>query len=525
MSSSYGNRWRVGLFVALSLFLVTRVVTLAAFPIFNDETIYLRYTQQIHEDWGTNKFISMNGEFTDWKPPLQYWMAAPFIEWGDDPLVVGRVVACLVSVAGFFGVYLFSKELFTEREGVFAAFLYVICPPVLLHNDQFTAETFLFSTAPLLYWSLLKAMRPNKGAWIWLILAAILGVALLLFKQSGFVLLAVSVLLPLARFQAGRGVVARAGRVFVRNVSLAVAVVVLSVLIANALLPAEFNATREHFNNRWTLSFRELAGLPFAAWRANLEVVADYIASYYSWAALLFFGIFTWFAVRRKLFADLTLALMCLAGAGATIFLLRGFNEYLFNTAVIAVLLPLLARTGVRANDFIREQKAGPLRYAVLLCSVLFVVYWGYQDILMNLSAGRYLERSSRWARSNYLEAWSTGFGVREIVATLEKEKRAGIAFADCQWGNPGTALEVYGRKRFPNLRIVNISREFLDRGEIQKLKDFVLRAGPVHLAIYSADPSEGRFHWQANIAEQMCESRREIRAYPTQMPIIVCRF
>src|SRR6476646_4766272 len=153
-----GKRWRVALLVAFGLFLLTRLLMLNAFPIFNDETIYLQYSQRIHEDWQKNKFISMNGEFTDWKPPLQYWLAAPFIEYGDDPLVVGRVIAAIVSIAGFFGTYLFAKELFSLREGVIAAFLYVLCPPVLLHNVQFTAETFLFSAASLFYWALLKAM-------------------------------------------------------------------------------------------------------------------------------------------------------------------------------------------------------------------------------------------------------------------------------------------------------------------------------------------------------------------------------
>jgi hypothetical protein len=310
-----------------------------------------------------------------------------------------------------------------------------------------------------------------------------------------------------------------------RNISLVLAVIVSSVLAANALLPAAFDATREHFNSRWTMSFRELAGLPLSAWRANLQVVADYIASYYSWAALLFFFIFCWLAPRKKNFTDLTITLMCVGSAGAVILLLRGFNEYTFNTAVIAVLLPLLGRAGVLVEEFARARKTSLLRYAVLLCAGLLIASWGYQDILMNVSAGKYIERSSRWARSNYLQSWSTGFGVTDIVAMLEKEKRAGVIFADCQWGNPGTALELYGKKRFPNLRVVNISREFLDNNETRRLKDTVLRMGPLHLAIYSADPSNGRFRWQANINKEMCDTRMEIKAYPSQMPIVVCQF
>ncbi len=521
MSSDYANRpwWRAALFIALGLFLFTRWLTLAAFPIFNDEAIYLQYSQRIHEDWVKNRFISMNGEFTDWKPPLQYWLTAPFIEWGSDPLVVGRIVSLIVSVGGFFGVYLFSKELFSEREGIVAAALYLLCPPVLLHSSQFTAETFLFSTAPFVYWALLRAMRWNNFDWIWAIVAAVFGTALLLFKQSGFALVALSIFLPLARLpQKG------SRKQIAWNIGLVVAVIGVSLLAANAILPSEFNAARDHFNRRWVMSLPELAALPIGTWRANLKMIADYIGASYSWAVPLLLCVLIWLAIRRKNFGELAIALMCLVGAGAVLFFLRGFNEYLFNTAVVAVLLPLLARTIVFAGDVPRGGKIR-LRWTVLTVSGLALSNWVYQDALMIVSPGKYFERSTPWAAGNYLKSWSTGFGVKEIVNRLANEKRPGIVFVDPQWGNPGTALEVYRKKRFPNLQVVPMGREFLDRSETGKLKDSAAVLGPVHLAIYSADSSDERRQWQAIVEEQMCERREEIRAYPTQTPIVICRF
>jgi 4-amino-4-deoxy-L-arabinose transferase-like glycosyltransferase len=523
MSSGYANRarWRSALVIALGLFLLTRFLTLAAFPIFNDEAIYLQYAQRIHEDWQKNKFVSMNGEFTDWKPPLQYWLTAPFIEWGSDPLIVGRVVALAVSVAGFFGGYLFSKELFSEREGVVAAALYLLCPPVLLHNPQFTAETFLFSTAALLYWALLKAMRWEKLDWASAIGAAFFGTALLLFKQSGFALLALSILLPLARLPQ-KGVPLRLSA---WNVGLVVAVIGGSLLAASAILPSEFNAARDHFNRRWVMSFPELAAFPIVIWRANLKLLTDYIGSSYSWAVPLLVCVFIWLAIRRKNFAELAIALMCLAGGGAVLFLLRGFNEYLFNTAVIAVLLPLLARTIVVASESAPSGRETAVRRAVLVVAGLALIHWAYLDTLMIVSPGRYFEQSTPWAAGNYLKSWSTGFGVKEIVNRLANEKRPGIIFVDPQWGNPGTALEVYRKKRFPNLQVIAMGREFLDPEQTRKLKELATRRAPVHFAIYSADGSDERPQWQAIVEEQMCERQEEIRAYPTQMPIVVCRF
>src|SRR4051812_22215574 len=154
--------FRIAFVLALAIFVVSRLVTLTTFPIFNDEGIYLQYSQAIHDDWNTNKFISLDNSRGDWKPPLQYWLAAPFIRGGSDPLVIGRLVALAVSILGFFGFCLFARELFGEREGVATAWLCVLCPALLLYNDQFIAEPFLFSAAPFLYWSLLKAMHHGE---------------------------------------------------------------------------------------------------------------------------------------------------------------------------------------------------------------------------------------------------------------------------------------------------------------------------------------------------------------------------
>lgn len=524
--------WRNALLILLALFLLSRVLTLSAFPIFNDEAIYLQYAQRIHDDWQKNKFISMNGEFTDWKPPLMYWLAAPVIEWGNDPLIAGRALAFFVSIAGFFGFYLFAKELFGEREGVLSALLYLFCPTVLFHNNQFIAETFLVSTAPFLYWTLLKAMRREKSEWwIWALSALFLGAALLLFKQSGFLLLAISVLLPFARLRRDESAEAASpGRdpwkAIALNIALVIAVVVGARLAADAMLPSAFNATRDRFNSKWVMPVSEVLRFPLEIWRVNLSNVANYIGSYYTWLAAILFCWFTWLALRRKNFPELTLAAMCLAGTVAVTFLLRGFNEYMLNTALIVALLPFLGRMAVSLYDSAPLGKANLLlRRALLTLGALTLLHWCYQDALMRISPGRYIERSTPWAISNYLTSWSTGFGVKEIVSLLEKEKRPGVIFADTQWGNPRTALEVYGKERFPNLRIQPFTREFLDSAETRKIRDLVLKLKPVHFAIYSADSSGERLSWLNNVQEHMCATRQEIKEYPSQAPLVFCSF
>jgi hypothetical protein len=515
------------LFLALALFVLTRALTLTSFPIFNDEAIYLQYSQLIHDNWEQNKYISMNGQYGDWKPPLQYWITAPVISLGNDPLVVGRVIAAIASLMGLFGFYFFTKEFFSQKEAVLAAILYVMCPPVLFHNNQFTAETFLFSTAPFLYWSVLKGMALDRKKIIWTLAAILFGTGLLLFKQSGTLLLWLTMALPFTRL---RGNDTDEGgswnwQGFGKNVALVTGIVLGSHLLASVIIPSEFNATRENFDRQWIMSSREILQLPVETWRANLQIAVEYVDCYYSWGVILLFCAFLWMAIQKRDLPELALAAMCLVGAGAVILVLRGFNEYILNTAVIAVLLPVLARSLVMIWNLGRAHKEGLIRAGGLVLIAITVSAWIYQIVLMAGSPGKYLERSSNWAVANYLKGWPTGFGVKELVAMLANEKEPGVVFTDAQFGNPGTALEIYAKERFPQLLLVRVSREFMDVSQVRQFKELAKRKGRCHYAIYSADVSGGRKQWLTNMARELCETRTDLRAEAGQMPIMVCRF
>jgi hypothetical protein len=272
------------------------------------------------------------------------------------------------------------------------------------------------------------------------------------------------------------------------------------------------------------MSPSEILGAPLQIWIANLRLIFDYTGAYYCWALVPFVGLFFWRAARTRNSADLVLGCMFLTAAGGVVVLLRGFNEYMFNTAVIVLLLPLGARAMVTAWKWQGSAAGGFARFAFLACAAFTISHWTYQDALMGISPGKYVQRSTPWAKVNYLDQWPTGFGVKEIVAILEKEKRPGVIFADLQWGNPRTALEIYARKRFPNLRIIPITTDFNDEANAQKVRDLAVNLVPARFAIYSADVSRGRQHWMRNI-DKICVEREAIRAYPSQMPIVLCRF
>jgi 4-amino-4-deoxy-L-arabinose transferase-like glycosyltransferase len=132
---------RVGTSLIFGMFVLSRLLSLSSFPIFNDEALYVQYSQLIRQNWAQYKFISVANAFGDWKPPLQYWIGALFVDRSSDPLLSARVASFVVSVGGFWGLYLLVRRLFDGPTALIVAVLFTLCPPVLMYNNQFIAET------------------------------------------------------------------------------------------------------------------------------------------------------------------------------------------------------------------------------------------------------------------------------------------------------------------------------------------------------------------------------------------------
>ena len=525
--------WKWLLVGGAALFVLTRAITLLSFPIFNDEAIYLQYSQAIHADFSKYKFISEGGLYADWKPPLQYWIGAPFMGFVDDPLLAGRLAVFLVSLFGLWGLYLFVKELFGRREAALAVVVYALCPTALFFNIQFVAEAFVFSFAPWVYWAFLRAIRADKLRLWYAALAAVFGALLLLSKQSGMVYLGLAVLLPFA-------VLDRKGehrpwrewnwKGFFIRLGVVAAGIVLAVVLRQFGTSAQSAQVEQNFNGNWLMGVKDLVALPWSTWQVNWESIRDYYWSYYSVFILLPLLYFFWIAAAswKRHFKDLVLALGFLAGSFAVLVLLKGFNEYIYNTAVIVFLVPMLARAVLEAWSRARTGAwhfARVAGAAVLASLVLLAVHWIYQDGLMKISPAGYIRRSTAWADHNYLENWSGGFGVAEAIAEVKTHESPGIILADPQWGNPRTALEVYNGE-YPRLRVIGITIDFQTPAGTQAAKAYIL-AQPfkTRLVVFSTARNETRAVWQDNVEKYLCATRKEIQVQPTQPPIVVCSF
>ncbi len=496
------------------IFVGMRLATIRAFPIFNDESLYVQYSQLIHSDPEGYKFISVHNQFRDWKPPLQYWLGAVVVGLGRDPVLAVRLLTVLISLLGMCGMYLLARELWGVREGLFAAFLYAISPAVLIYDSQFIAEPFLAALAPWFYWSMLRAFGPSKGRWWFLGTAALLGAAILLVKQSGTLILLLALLLP---WVSRTDQTEDRARVIRRRVLLALCAILVAMVLPRLIVPLAFWLDSASFNARWVLPLAGLLQLPRDLWAGNVGMVGDYYYHVYSLFAAGLCALFLFRALRRRELAEIGITAMFLWGSLAVIVGLRGFNDYTYNAAVATLILLMLAR-------ILAAPLSRPARRVVLALGALLVLNWGYQAGRMMLRPAEYFLGSTAWMRTSYVTNWPTGFGVREVAEFLKQQPGPGIVFADPQWGNPGTSLEVY-QEWYPDIRVAKISQQFFDPNTVRELRERSIETYRTRLVIFSAVTVNQRERWQANVFALLCDEKTEIAPAAGQMPIVLCRF
>ena len=140
----------------LGLYLLTRLPALKSLPVFCDEAIYIRWSQRAFLEGKT--LISL----LDGKPPLHPWAMMPFVAFIKDPLIAGRLLSVISGGFSTWGIYLLGRELKSERVGLVAALLYVICPFALWYDRLALAEGMLLTFCIFaVYFAAMAALRVN----------------------------------------------------------------------------------------------------------------------------------------------------------------------------------------------------------------------------------------------------------------------------------------------------------------------------------------------------------------------------
>ena len=108
--------WKIGIFLLIAIYFITHLTSLNLLPVFADESIYIRWSQLIIDDWKRYLFFAMN----DGKTPLFVWLTTIALKFWNDPLIAGRMISV---IAGIFQVFVTAKIVKKLKGGLVAQLL------------------------------------------------------------------------------------------------------------------------------------------------------------------------------------------------------------------------------------------------------------------------------------------------------------------------------------------------------------------------------------------------------------------
>jgi hypothetical protein len=123
----------------LLLGLILRFANLTIFPVFADESIYIRWSQVMKAE-STLRFLPLS----DGKQPLFMWSVIPFLKFIRDPLLAGRVISGLCGLLTALGVGFTGFVLFKNKKlALFGTVIWLVLPYAVFFDRMALADSML----------------------------------------------------------------------------------------------------------------------------------------------------------------------------------------------------------------------------------------------------------------------------------------------------------------------------------------------------------------------------------------------
>lgn len=170
-------------FIIVVLFLLSRLVNLMGFPIFLDETIYVRWLETIKN---THQWLLPLREF-GWAP-LTTWLATLISYLVKDNLLSLRLIAALFGGLSLIVAYKLAKSLFSQSVTTIFTLIFILFSPLVLIHDRLGLRgdsAVTFSALLLLYGLDQRLLKKKSSAALLIGLAVALG---LLIKSTAWIL-------------------------------------------------------------------------------------------------------------------------------------------------------------------------------------------------------------------------------------------------------------------------------------------------------------------------------------------------
>lgn len=408
------------------IYFLFRLSNLTRLPIFNDESIYLHWSQII-----TKTHHYFYPALFDGKQPLPIWLFSLAGFFSSNLFLAGRLTVVLIGLGTTIGVFLTARRIFDRKIAFWLALIYLLVPYVFFFERMALMEgmlNFIAIWSFYLTFCLLEKPRTKLA----IILGVILGVGMWIKSSSiFFVFLAFLSLL--------------AGYLFKKKNRRYLIVTVYSLIIFLFVFVPLFLHSSYRLIAQKDLEFRlstgELLSFPLNLWLRNLRFYSSWLL-FYATPFLLISGLL---GLRKNY-----LALWFFLPFLAAIFLSRQPNS-----RYIVLMTPFLVLLAGEAFRFLEKRK--PFFIVVF---VLVVIPCLFYDLIQLIKPEKFFNcfppnQAILVDKSQYITNWTSGYGVEPVVeylnrASKEEKILVGVRLDS---GNPESAIFVYLLKN-PNLEI-----------------------------------------------------------------------
>ena len=431
------KEWRstilvLGIILVGSFFL--RTVNLASFPIFADESIYIRWAQVMRSE-PTLRFLPLS----DGKQPLFMWLIIPFLKIFHDPLISGRIVSSLAGLGSTIGIFILTYLLFkSKKSSLVTSLLYAVSPFTLFFDRMALVDSLLsfFAIWSFIFIYLTAKFKRLDTA---MISGFLLGAAYLTKSPAIlFMILSFSFILFSKK--------EKAKFVFLNLISISIAMFIYNIL---RLGPNFHLISSRNLDYVYPISH---------LWERPLDPFLPYFDRIISWIVLMGpSSIFVLILLSVCLFLKkytkeiFVLSLWFLFPASVAAM----FTKAITARYVLYTIPPLFILSSV---VFSKTKSSSVNKIAYLALIITVYVAFKFNFILLTKPLETPL---STGEKDGYLAEWSSGVGIRE-VATLLKEIRdknpdkSILVGTEGYFGTLPDGLQVYLEKE-PRINVIGV--------------------------------------------------------------------
>jgi len=414
--------------VLLSLvFLATRFINLLLWPVFADEAIYIRWSQLI---WQGQFFIPL----TDGKTPLFMWLLSPLQQLTNQPLLSGRLLSVMAGLLTLIAVYLLADKLFDKRTALIAGLLTILNPFLLFYDRLSVVDSLLTAFITWSYYLSLNLLT-NPSITLGIILG-FLWIACLLTKPTALLFI---FLTPVFCFSKKFSLKKIKALFWPTLVAVAITLIGYNLQRFSAAFPLISSRSSDYLRN-----INEIFSSWLQFFPATLSIVVSWLSSYLSVPALILFLLAVIWALTKKSVNILVLSLLIILPvfiqtSVANIF----YPRYLL--PIIPFLIIILA-WGVKKLPKI-------IGLTLLFLSGFFWLKFDYLLLTDPLKAPLH-----SWERTQYLQEWSAGIGLKEIVGYLYQlpTDKTVYVFTEGSFGTLPDGQQIFFNQT-PNIKIIGL--------------------------------------------------------------------